>query len=130
MQCPVCRTPMVILEFDDVEVDYCPSCEGCWLDRGELELLLQETAQEELEISTTGASKRRCPRCNKKMRSGDFPSTAVEIDVCPRDGGIWLDRGELLEIAESNASGEAVERIKNYFAGLFHGKKADHDEEG
>ena len=39
MDCPVCSEPMIVLEYDRVEVDYCVSCQGLWLDAGELELL-------------------------------------------------------------------------------------------
>ena len=37
--CPVCDEPLLIVEFEDVEADYCASCLGVWLDEGELELL-------------------------------------------------------------------------------------------
>ncbi len=39
MDCPVCKEPMIVLEYADVEVDFCVACEGVWLDAGELELL-------------------------------------------------------------------------------------------
>ncbi|NIV72594.1 MAG: hypothetical protein GWN16_11560, partial [Calditrichae bacterium] len=37
MLCPVCKKPMMILEYNEVELDYCPICGGVWLDQGELE---------------------------------------------------------------------------------------------
>ena len=41
MDCPVCKdSAMIVLEMDEVEVDYCTECEGIWLDAGELEILL------------------------------------------------------------------------------------------
>jgi Zn-finger nucleic acid-binding protein len=34
MQCPVCKDPqLVIAERQGIEIDYCPSCRGVWLDR-------------------------------------------------------------------------------------------------
>ena len=39
MDCPVCKVPMVVLEWDAVEVDFCTGCRGIWLDAGEIELL-------------------------------------------------------------------------------------------
>jgi hypothetical protein len=41
MQCPVCKdTQLVISERQGIEIDYCPSCRGVWLDRGELDKLI------------------------------------------------------------------------------------------
>ena len=46
MDCPVCKnSAMIVLELDEVEVDYCTECEGIWLDEGELELLLGDEAR-------------------------------------------------------------------------------------
>jgi uncharacterized protein len=40
MKCPVCKTPdLLITERQSIEIDYCPSCRGVWLDRGELDKL-------------------------------------------------------------------------------------------
>ncbi len=41
MNCPICPdTPLVMSERQGVEIDYCPACRGIWLDRGELDKLL------------------------------------------------------------------------------------------
>ncbi|PIT75926.1 zf-TFIIB domain-containing protein [Limnohabitans sp. G3-2] len=41
MKCPTCSdTPLVMAERQGVEIDYCPACRGIWLDRGELDKLL------------------------------------------------------------------------------------------
>ena len=42
MICPACRSAMVIVEYDDIELDYCTACKGVWFDAGELELDLGE----------------------------------------------------------------------------------------
>ena len=45
MKCPTCTdTPLVMAERQGVEIDYCPSCRGIWLDRGELDKLLDRAA--------------------------------------------------------------------------------------
>lgn len=45
MQCPVCKDPqLVISERQGIEIDYCPSCRGVWLDRGELDKLIERSA--------------------------------------------------------------------------------------
>ncbi len=46
MKCPVCiDTLLVMSERQGVEIDYCPQCRGVWLDRGELDKLLDRAAQ-------------------------------------------------------------------------------------
>ncbi len=45
MKCPTCTdTPLVMAERQGVEIDYCPACRGIWLDRGELDKLLDRAA--------------------------------------------------------------------------------------
>jgi Zn-finger nucleic acid-binding protein len=46
MPCPVCRVPLAMSERQGVEVDYCPQCRGVWLDRGELDKIIERSAQE------------------------------------------------------------------------------------
>lgn len=120
VNCPVCREEMIILEFEDVELDYCVVCHGTWLDQGELEAIIDAEHIIDLsDLSTGRRSKRRCPRCNKKMTSSNFPDTETEVDICPRDGGIWLDRGEVMAIAGSKASEKSLVKIQNFFTELY-----------
>lgn len=44
MQCPVDGTPLVISDRSGVEIDYCPTCRGVWLDRGELDKIIERSA--------------------------------------------------------------------------------------
>lgn len=41
MKCPMCQETLLMSERQGVEIDYCPKCRGVWLDRGELEKLVQ-----------------------------------------------------------------------------------------
>jgi Zn-finger nucleic acid-binding protein len=44
MKCPVCTdTNLVMSERQGIEIDYCPQCRGVWLDRGELDKLIERT---------------------------------------------------------------------------------------
>ena len=44
MKCPVCAdTNLVLSERQGIEIDYCPQCRGVWLDRGELDKLIERT---------------------------------------------------------------------------------------
>ncbi len=41
MQCPVDDTTLAMTDRQGVEIDYCPQCRGVWLDRGELDKLIE-----------------------------------------------------------------------------------------
>ena len=45
MKCPVCKDVNLIMsERQGVEIDYCPSCRGVWLDRGELDKIIEKAS--------------------------------------------------------------------------------------
>ena len=44
MACPVCRAPLAMSERQGIEIDYCPQCRGVWLDRGELDKIIERSA--------------------------------------------------------------------------------------
>ncbi len=41
MHCPSCRIDLQMAERHGVEIDYCPKCRGVWLDRGELDKIVE-----------------------------------------------------------------------------------------
>ena len=43
MACPVDGTALVMSERQNIEIDYCPSCRGVWLDRGELDKIIERS---------------------------------------------------------------------------------------
>ena len=47
MPCPVCKVALTMSERQGVEIDYCPQCRGVWLDRGELDKILERSAAAE-----------------------------------------------------------------------------------
>ena len=97
MDCPVCKTAMITLELNEVEIDHCLECSGIWLDAGELEMLLDDSKQAQELLSSFTAAKnctekpRKCPICLKKMGKilvGPENSTQL-IDKCRKDDGLW-----------------------------------------
>jgi uncharacterized protein len=57
MKCPVCVDPTLTMsERQGVEIDYCPQCRGIWLDRGELDKLLERAATEFAAASAPAAA--------------------------------------------------------------------------
>lgn len=47
MLCPVCKTGLAMSERSGIEIDYCPSCRGVWLDRGELDKIIERSGASE-----------------------------------------------------------------------------------
>lgn len=46
MKCPTCvDTDLVMTDRQGVEIDYCPKCRGVWLDRGELDKIIERSSQ-------------------------------------------------------------------------------------
>ncbi|WP_151194441.1 zf-TFIIB domain-containing protein [Cysteiniphilum sp. JM-1] len=45
MNCPTCTNEKLLMTHrDNVEIDYCPSCRGIWLDRGELDKIIERNS--------------------------------------------------------------------------------------
>ncbi len=47
MKCPSCEELLVMAERQGVEIDYCPKCRGVWLDKGELDKIIEKAASAE-----------------------------------------------------------------------------------
>jgi len=114
---------MIIVEVEQVEVDYCPKCKGVWLDSGELELLAEMAGAEPGPLSRAlesggrkaAGQKRRCPICRKKMLQVEIPGPPpVVVDKCRVGHGVWLDDRELgllIEGAGGTAETEMLARL-------------------
>jgi Zn-finger nucleic acid-binding protein len=53
MKCPVCDVALSISSREGVEIDFCPQCRGVWLDRGELDKVIERAAT---SMAPTGAA--------------------------------------------------------------------------
>jgi uncharacterized protein len=61
MLCPICNVDLLMTERKGIEIDYCPKCRGIWLDKGELDEIIERSSPE--------------PQCfpdreNRDLRSG------------------------------------------------------------
>lgn len=134
MICPVCKTDMIVVEYNDIELDYCSDCRGVWFDAGELGLLLKagETGEigeflygmQQTENAKTNEQKRRCPICTSKMDKKDIgEEPKILIDVCGKGHGLWFDGGEVTQLVGQLEKGEtgigsdnpAVGFLKEFF---------------
>lgn len=106
MICPTCKSDMIVVEHNRIELDYCTSCQGVWFDSGELELLLESMGLENSKLflsnildaaeAKSSEKKRRCPICVRRMKKttiGQQPE--ILIDVCRQGDGLWFDGGEV-----------------------------------
>ncbi|MDP8246073.1 MAG: zf-TFIIB domain-containing protein [Candidatus Hinthialibacter antarcticus] len=124
--CPHCGEAMIVLELEGVEIDFCPSCKGTWLDAGELELLCEPDGAESGAVREQAfsakrdrKSKRRCPRCNWKMDGVRLGG--VELERCCNQHGLWFDRGEMEQVIASFSDQEKeLGRVARFFADLYH----------
>jgi Zn-finger nucleic acid-binding protein len=109
MICPACKKDMLAVEYNNVELDWCTSCQGVWFDSTELELLLKSMKLNGRNLllddilhspeAISSEKKRKCPICRKKMKKttiGEHPG--VLVDVCPQGHGLWFDGGEVAQL--------------------------------
>lgn len=54
MLCPHDQSELVVSERSGVEIDFCPTCRGVWLDRDELDKILDRSLDAEIEAETMG----------------------------------------------------------------------------
>lgn len=135
MICPVCDEAMLVVEYRDVELDYCNSCKGVWLDEGELELLLESHTFEEAKAllddileSTEAVSpekKRDCPICGHKMKKTSIgQEPGILIDICRDEHGLWFDGGEVSQLIRHLAGkhlskDDSRERVLSFLEEVF-----------
>ena len=46
MKCPNCNVALTMADRNGIEIDYCPDCRGVWLDRGELDKIIERSVQQ------------------------------------------------------------------------------------
>ncbi|RPJ07240.1 MAG: hypothetical protein EHM28_07830 [Spirochaetaceae bacterium] len=91
-----------------LEVDRCKRCGGIWLDRDEM-IRLSELGR----FYATGLDKpgevpaeknpdRKCPHCKQTLAAKKVEKLGnVELDECPKCGGVWCDHGELMAVMQA-----------------------------
>jgi len=111
MNCPRCKTDLKNIVYEGVNIDTCESCEGEWLDAGEIsdiikakEVVFSSDAIEKVEgvkksievLESEPNDRLMCPKCSIPMKRLNYSySTGVIIDRCSTCSGIWLDKDEL-----------------------------------
>ncbi len=132
MQCPECDIPLLTVELDEVEIDYCPECEGVWLDSGELELLTESTSGSSdlldkiTDAVDTNEDDLKCPICSRKMLKVGFgESSDLVLDSCSEGDGYWLNKGELESVLKMR---QGDDRVVTLLKDIFDYKRIDKNE--
>jgi Zn-finger nucleic acid-binding protein len=67
MNCPICNVTLQIAERQGVEIDHCPQCRGVWLDRGELDKIIERSS---VEMSSREIPSRPYPERQHDRKDG------------------------------------------------------------
>ena len=114
MKCPSnCDTPLLMTERIGIEIDYCPTCRGVWLDRGELDKIIDRAAAD------TGGGSGADPR--------DRSIGAAPIEAPPAQGyppaqvRSWSTeaRPTPYRSGEQGRSGHGQKKRKGFLGDLF-----------
>ena len=132
MKCPKCVGNLEEKTLEKVAVDACFVCEGLWFDAGELEAVLKadskdfdfiDVGREEFdgkELSNYAKELDQkaslCPRCTDKtpMVRGPYKGKkTLNVDMCPKGHGLWLDGGEIRKL-RNRADVEIAEKWDDF----------------
>jgi Zn-finger nucleic acid-binding protein len=61
MACPIDGTALVMSDRQNIEIDYCPTCRGVWLDRGELDKIIERSVAAEAPTQAAPPPQRAAP---------------------------------------------------------------------
>jgi len=71
MKCPVDNAILVISERNSIEIDYCPTCRGVWLDRGELDKIIEKSDGEQPHRSSPQQAESRYDKDDDRRQYRD-----------------------------------------------------------
>ncbi|MFA7706649.1 MAG: M48 family metalloprotease, partial [Candidatus Omnitrophota bacterium] len=101
MKCPNCKDKDLapVMTRQGVEIDFCPQCEGIWLDKNEIYLFTRVPTYLKAKIEEAMQSKkdstRLSPVFSRPMIELSILGGEIHIDYCPESEGIWLDKDEI-----------------------------------
>lgn len=115
---------MVIVEFQNIELDTCLECHGMWFDAQELGQLFDlagiperyHDLETQLDRLPRAGRRRQCPRCRARLEQVQATGGGLILDQCPRGDGLWFDRGELMALLETllGDDSHALESVRGF----------------
>lgn len=138
MRCPADKSDMIVVEHQQIELDFCLQCEGVWFDSGELDLLVSAFKSQGIDesvndlltpvVAKVSEARRKCPVCGHKMSKvwlGQEPR--VLIDSCPLGDGFWFDGGELHQVFQQLAT-QGSQDVISFLGNAFRATLKPEDE--
>ena len=126
MLCPNCQHELIIVERSEIELDYCPNCNGFWFDNEEWNLLCKKIYSVKDDFigdiysipkAIVKENVRNCPICNSKMEK--FIAYDTVLDRCPKRHGIWFDKSEISNFINSSNTNSKKTPI-NFLGEIFY----------
>ena len=71
MQCPIDKVDLVMTDRQGIEIDYCPQCRGVWLDRGELDKIIERASPVVTQPAPSEPSRAAPPPAGEHYRHRD-----------------------------------------------------------
>ncbi len=101
MNCPVCDARLRPIEKHNVEIDICPDCKGVWLDRGELERIIEAVAGGSEPAPRPEDYRSRDERRREDRREDRRDDRDRKVEIDPRTGKPKKREGWFSEIFDS-----------------------------
>jgi Zn-finger nucleic acid-binding protein len=126
MKCPICSDEMIVMEWQQIELDFCANNHGMWFDEEEIDLLPFNSAFQnsnlfsdwrKAPIQVIGEDIRKCPRCGSKMDKVKLEG--VILDRCPKNHGIWFDGSEFNQIYSKSLSDPVLNCVSSAVSSEF-----------
>jgi Zn-finger nucleic acid-binding protein len=117
LKCPKCNTDLVSTVRHKINVNYCQSCKGMWLERQDLGKLEDEVfdygddAKGTLAFSSTPTTA-KCPECGTPLKRFNYRFYDLEMEFCVNQHGYWLDEDEDTRVLQLMKKEEADETRK------------------
>jgi len=128
-KCPQCNLEFEKALMAGVEIDYCPRCYGLWFEENELEWAkdAKDRNLRWLDIDLwkdpvrfqVNKGEKVCPTDRMPLYEVRYGDSNIKVDVCSICQGIWLDRGEFIEIIEYLKDKGEYEVMHHYIKNLF-----------
>ena len=79
MKCPNDQTVLQMTERQSIEIDYCPTCRGVWLDRGELDKIIERVSPQASPTTSSSDS-----RPHQRTEIAGYPPGSPQAPVYPQ----------------------------------------------
>jgi Zn-finger nucleic acid-binding protein len=112
LKCPRCTSDLTPTIRHKIQVNYCQSCKGMWLEYQELEQLedevfdFGEAAKGTLIFSST-LTTAKCPECSALLKRFRYRFYDLELEFCENQHGYWLEDDEDTRVLELMKKEEA-----------------------